>query len=432
MSVLSVVADTTKVRIFKQITTNLGGSGQPLGLLLIPQRYEFSSKSQPTPNSNVSVDGCCWYHKGTNFQANHNAVFKVSSTKVVVADTTKVRIFKQITTFVLLMMLLMSCCWYHKGTNFQANHNSKRKTGRRRRVVADTTKVRIFKQITTCQMFPCSVLLLLLIPQRYEFSSKSQQSSVFASIKCSCCWYHKGTNFQANHNTPFRLLVMLSLLLIPQRYEFSSKSQQAISWLPILEVVADTTKVRIFKQITTLPIIGKLFEGCCWYHKGTNFQANHNSKRIFNEIFKVVADTTKVRIFKQITTADRFGFLIGMLLLIPQRYEFSSKSQLEDVDKKIRPGCCWYHKGTNFQANHNDLLLMELVAIVVADTTKVRIFKQITTVIEWWWHYQWLLLIPQRYEFSSKSQLCLSLVNSSRRCCWYHKGTNFQANHNYK
>ena len=42
-------------------------------------------------------------------------------------------------------------------------------------------------------------------------------------------------------------------------------------------VVADTTKVRIFKQITTTEQQGK-------------FIAN------------VVADTTKVRIFKQITT----------------------------------------------------------------------------------------------------------------------------------
>ena len=41
-------------------------------------------------------------------------------------------------------------------------------------VVADTTKVRIFKQITTGQYVSTSVRKLLLIPQRYEFSSKSQ------------------------------------------------------------------------------------------------------------------------------------------------------------------------------------------------------------------------------------------------------------------
>ena len=41
-----VVADTTKVRIFKQITTSLQNDALSKELLLIPQRYEFSSKSQ--------------------------------------------------------------------------------------------------------------------------------------------------------------------------------------------------------------------------------------------------------------------------------------------------------------------------------------------------------------------------------------------------
>ena len=41
-----VVVDTTKVRIFKQITTKLAIDRVFQKLLLIPQRYEFSSKSQ--------------------------------------------------------------------------------------------------------------------------------------------------------------------------------------------------------------------------------------------------------------------------------------------------------------------------------------------------------------------------------------------------
>ena len=44
---------------------------------------------------------------------------------------------------------------------------------------------------------------------------------------------------------------MRKLLLIPQRYEFSSKSQQGVLNTDNIVVVADTTKVRIFKQITT-------------------------------------------------------------------------------------------------------------------------------------------------------------------------------------
>ena len=173
----------------------------------------------------------------------------------------------------------MSCCWYHKGTNFQANHNICWSCTRQSCVVADTTKVRIFKQITTLLGCVFASLLLLLIPQRYEFSSKSQLDTREAVRYFCCCWYHKGTNFQANHNPWAFLIIIGLLLLIPQRYEFSSKSQP---------FQADKFG----------------FLSCCWYHKGTNFQANHNSMTLSLLILRVVADTTKVRIFKQITTSS--------------------------------------------------------------------------------------------------------------------------------
>ena len=221
-------------------------------------------------------------------------------------------------------------------------------------VVADTTKVRIFKQITTARVYIMRVRLLLLIPQRYEFSSKSQLSPDTLHSNYCCCWYHKGTNFQANHNIIFASM----------------------------------------------------------------------------KVIKVVADTTKVRIFKQITTSIDISLSNKKLLLIPQRYEFSSKSQRFNRNDLRKFCCCWYHKGTNFQANHNGCVLFTLILAVVADTTKVRIFKQITTgakKIEWQYS---LLLIPQRYEFSSKSQHSYRTMHYLRSCCWYHKGTNFQANHN--
>ena len=143
---------------------------------------------------------------------------------------------------------------------------------------------------------------------------------------------------------------------------------------------------------------------CCWYHKGTNFQANHNYLTIKALLTIVVADTTKVRIFKQITTANVLLIGLVMLLLIPQRYEFSSKSQLYKQSPKKYWSCCWYHKGTNFQANHNIAWPRCKHGCVVADTTKVRIFKQITTPSSFSSEMSQLLLIPQRYEFSSKSQ----------------------------
>ena len=44
--------------------------------------------------------------------------------------------------------------------------------------------------------------------------------------------------------------------------------------------------------------------------------------------------------------------------------------------------CFRYHKGTDFQANHNGNLTDFFKNLVVLDTTKVQIFKQITTEVK--------------------------------------------------
>ena len=167
-------------------------------------------------------------------------------------------------------------------------------------------------------------------------------------------------------------------MLLPQRYEFSSKSQPCLHTTAATGVVVATAKVRIFKQITTEMYVTPYAPCCCCYRKGTNFQANHNHLREVQELGIVVVATAKVRIFKQITT--RLGNNQGRieLLLLPQRYEFSSKSQPKQ--------------------------LTVVFSVVVVAPAKVRIFKQITT---------WLP--PSTHPCS---------------CCCYRKGTNFQANHN--
>ena len=119
---------------------------------------------------------------------------------------------------------------------------------------------------------------------------------------CGCCCYHKGRNFQANHND-----------LLPLHYRCN--------------VVVATTKVGIFKQITTRSTLLLCLTRCCCYHKGRNFQANHNCQKVFFFVFIVVVATTKVGIFKQITTNT-------------------------SLPRKLFC-CCCYHKGRNFQANHN-------------------------------------------------------------------------------
>ena len=246
-------------------------------LLLLPQRYIFSSKSQPKNGTYASDSGYCCYHKGTYFQANHN----------------------NISRFIIAL-----------------------------NVVVATTKVHIFKQITTDNEVGRKFVSLLLLPQRYIFSSKSQHRKDLRTFFNRCCCYHKGTYFQANHNCGLRLAIVMSLLLLPQRYIFSSKSQQ---------------------------IIDTIYSNgcCCCYHKGTYFQANHNNSNVGVDSLPVVVATTKVHIFKQITTKTILLWQKKKLLLLPQRYIFSSKSQRLIYCGGTTVSCCCYHKGTYFQANHN-------------------------------------------------------------------------------
>ena len=68
--------------------------------------------------------GCFRYHKGTDFQANHNSIGVNVKDVQVVLDTTKVQIFKQITTIRSTFAGFRRCFRYHKGTDFQANHNA--------------------------------------------------------------------------------------------------------------------------------------------------------------------------------------------------------------------------------------------------------------------------------------------------------------------
>ena len=251
--------------------------------------------------------------------------------------------------------------------------------------------------------------LLFQIPQRYRFSSKSQRLSRYHQFSNCCFRYHKGTDFQANHNKAWGIMEPESLFQIPQRYRFSSKSQQRNKASCHLLVVLDTTKVQIFKQITTenscLVLEKTLFQipqryrfssksqlhdviygarFCCFrYHKGTDFQANHNKGMLFATAEMVVLDTTKVQIFKQITTVISSFIPSRVLFQIPQRYRFSSKSQHALVSGQHVNSCFRYHKGTDFQANHNLALPCSLLTPVVLDTTKVQIFKQITTFSCW-------------------------------------------------
>ena len=321
---------------------------------MLPQRYKFSSKSQLIKESNSRMYGCCCYRKGTNFQANHNGKELEAFTSVVVVATAKVQIFKQITT---------DCMIEHRKSE------------------------------------------LLLLPQRYKFSSKSQPLSKLYGTDTCCCCYRKGTNFQANHN---------------------------YGWRPIEQanVVVATAKVQIFKQITTCTYIHINYIGLLLLPQRYKFSSKSQLAHLRRIHIAVVVATAKVQIFKQITTIQSGTLQPIQLLLLPQRYKFSSKSQHEERKPAGSKCCCCYRKGTNFQANHNSWHTCNNAEFVVVATAKVQIFKQITTASVVCKSLHKLLLLPQRYKFSSKSQHFLGDLVNGIGCCCYRKGTNFQANHN--
>ena len=196
-----------------------------------------------------------------------------------------------------------------------------------KRVVLYTAKVRFFKQITTGVPFFCPTTALFCIPQRYDFSSKSQHTQMITSLLRVVLYTAKVRFFKQITTNELITSQILELFCIPQRYDFSSKSQLNL------------------KQSATI--------SCFVYRKGTIFQANHNSSKTYPTKVVVVLYTAKVRFFKQITTNTSCQITIIKLFCIPQRYDFSSKSQLNKL-------------------NYTDLQ-------VVLYTAKVRFFKQITT-----------------------------------------------------
>ena len=191
--------------------------------------------------------------------------------------------------------------------------------------------------------------------------------------------YCKSTIFQANHNPSINSWYFIPLFAILQKYDFSSKSQ----------------------------------------HKRTN-----------NDLRIVVCDTAKVRFFKQITTNKYEDLAKIWLFAILQKYDFSSKSQLDRIDIIFSYSCLRYCKSTIFQANHNTSALITMVVLVVCDTAKVRFFKQITTTILFIIFSLMLFAILQKYDFSSKSQRMKWFIKVLKGCLRYCKSTIFQANHN--
>ena len=92
--------------------------------------------------------------------------------------------------------------------------------------VCDTAKVRFFKQITTVRIRLTPNLSLFVILQKYDFSSKSQLLLVWRIKTSAVCDTAKVRFFKQITTLIIVLRVKLRLFVILQKYDFSSKSQR--------------------------------------------------------------------------------------------------------------------------------------------------------------------------------------------------------------
>ena len=94
---------------------------------------------------------------------------------------------------------------------------------------------------------------------------------------------------------------------------------------------------------------------CICSNKDKNFKANHNKDTKEDAKESVVSVVTKIRILKQITTS---------------------------IGARLTASCCiCSNKDKNFKANHNNAKPHLVRCPVVSVVTKIRILKQITTLI---------------------------------------------------
>ena len=135
-----------------------------------------------------------------------------------------------------------------------------------------------------------------------------------------CCLSYKDTILKANHSKLLKLLLLMQLLLILQRYYFESESQLRYAF-------------------------PERPERCCLSYKDTILKANHSLDIIPRPVVK--------------------------LLLILQRYYFESESQPETELAGFIQGCCLSYKDTILKANHSIRLLAIRMYRAVAYPTKI-------------------------------------------------------------
>ena len=173
---------------------------------------------------------------------------------------------------------------------------------------------------------------------------------------------------------------------------------------PARKAVSNGSKVQIWKQITTVPVLAKDEEMLFPMVQRYKFESKSQRETNQNYCINAVSNGSKVQIWKQITTYAGKRHFRKELFPMVQRYKFESKSQLENYGLGTQICCFQWFKGTNLKANHNQDYNVE---------RKWQLFPMV-----------------QRYKFESKSQPGWRNGVPLGSCFQWFKGTNLKANHN--
>ena len=96
------------------------------------------------------------------------------------------------------------------------------------------------------------------------------------------------------------------LLLICQRYNFESNSQQQLSAFQVPTVVTDMSKIQFWKQFTTGDFFTIVWKRLLLICQRYNFESNSQHNGSANLIPIVVTDMSKIQFWKQFTTFYMF------------------------------------------------------------------------------------------------------------------------------
>ena len=217
------------------------------------QRWRISSNSQQSDRCGEELWGCLWWFKDEEFQAIHNDIIISRKRAKLSMMVQRWRISSNSQPVLGDGSALHGCLWWFKDEEFQAIHNLFNRLSITFIVVYDGSKMKNFKQFTTFMFVSIEVTALSMMVQRWRISSNSQQKKEKETEAEGCLWWFKDEEFQAIHNALKAYLRLRPLSMMVQRWRISSNSQQRAGFINMNTVVYDGSKMKNFKQFTTRP-----------------------------------------------------------------------------------------------------------------------------------------------------------------------------------